>query len=217
MAKRVIDRVALLERYLRVHQRTLFKRQHRDGKNKRTFSLGGSFKVGTGSTQVGNLQHLHRPGFVQHNFKNTAAYVTPVSEQRGPTLEQKSAYRKAMRMLRAIDPDYAAGETVVQFAHMNTAEHYVARHVDREDISYQYAISLGVYRGAALRTYDSAGQAYDIDNHHQLARFDGRLPHEVVVDSDFEGDRYTVIFYKNYDHRKVAPDAVVETPSIVWP
>ena len=208
------ERFLRLERYLERHKHTLFRKQHRDQK-KRKFSLGGSFKVGTGSTQIGNKQHLGKPGFVAHNFKNTTAYIKPVDEQSGPTREQKKAYRKAMRILRKIDPEYATGETLVQFAHMMSTEHYVARHMDKHDISHQYAVSLGKYHGATLRCYDASHQVHDIDNRHKVVKFDGRLPHEVIVAPTFEGDRFTVIWYKNYDHRKQVDDPILMTPHVV--
>lgn len=216
---KVRKKLVRLERYLQRHARTLFKKQHRDSKHKNHFSLAGSFKVGTGSTQVGNQQHITkgRPGFVPHNFKNTTVYVKPVPEQGGPTHEQKKVYRKAMRILRLIDPEYAAGETLVQFAHMNSPNHYVDRHTDGHDISPQYAVSLGSYRGATLRCFDTSGGAHDVDNRFKIVRFDGRLPHEVVKAPTFEGDRFTVIWYKNYDARKAQPDPIVETPCVVWP
>ena len=37
-------------------------------------------REGLGSTQCGNLQHLDKPGFKKHSFKNTAAFITPVCE-----------------------------------------------------------------------------------------------------------------------------------------
>jgi len=215
MTPKVANRVARLERFLQQHKDVLFKKQHRDGRKKKSFSLTGSFKIGLGSTQPGNLKHIGKPGFVRHNFKNTAAYVKPIEDQKVPDLWKK-AYRKAMRVLRGIDADYAEGETVVQFAYMSSPTHYVGKHVDSNDISHQYAISLGDYKGATLRVYNQSGKAHDVDNRHKVVKFDGRLPHEVVVDESFEGDRFTVIFYKNYDSRKSEPDPVVDTPSVVF-
>ena len=216
MTAKVHNRVARLERFLYEHKDVLFKKQHRDGRKRKNFSLAGSFKIGLGSTQPGNLKHIGKPGFVRHNFMNTAAYVRPVEDQKVPALWKK-AYRKAMRVLRGIDPGYAEGETVVQFAYMSSPMHYVARHRDANDISHQYAMSLGDYKGATLRVYDGSGKAHDMDNRHKIVKFDGRLPHEVIVDQSFHGERFTVIYYKNYDSRKSRPDPVVGTPSIVFP
>ena len=40
----------------------------------------------------------------------------------------------------------------------------------------------------------------DFDNRNRVLRVDGRFPHEVVLER-FRGDRFTVIWYKNYDVR----------------
>ena len=207
-------RLALLQRHLDAHKATLFAKQHRDGKRRRKFDLGGSFKVGLGSTQPGHLRHLanEQPGFKRHNFKNTAVYVKPVHEQK-LTREAKRAYEMASDILNMVDPDYAAGEYLVQFAHMCSDEHRVEKHVDGEDISYQYAVSLGDYMGATLRSYGEKGFT-DLDNHNKIAKFDGRLPHEVIK-NNFSGNRFTVIWYKNYDHRKTQADPILRTPSFV--
>ena len=87
-----------------------------------------------------------KPGFVR--FGSTAAFVTPVSEQAGLTHEKREAYEMAMQLLQSIDPQYAAGETLVQFALMESHEQYVKLHRDDHDISFQYALSLGDYQGA---------------------------------------------------------------------
>jgi hypothetical protein len=147
MTKKALKgRLALMRQHLEKHKGTLFAKQHRDGKRKNKFDLQGSFKIGLGSTQPGHLQHLGKPGFVRHNFKNTAAFVKPVHEQELP-YEQRHAYQMASDILNMVDPDYAAGEYLVQFAHMCSDEHKVEKHVDKEDISHQYALP-GAHRAA---------------------------------------------------------------------
>ena len=207
-----------LQRFLYKHKAELFKKQHRDAKKKAHFDLCGSFQIGLGSTQVGNLQFVGTTasGHIRHNFKNTAAFVRPVSQQDKPVL-WKEAYKRAMRILRRIDPAYAAGETIVQFAHMNSPDHYVREHVDRDDISFQYALSLGRYEGATLRAIDAGGKAHDIDNRWKVAKFDGRLRHEVQIDHSFSGDRFTIIWYKHYDSHKEIPDPILPVPTVAWP
>jgi hypothetical protein len=188
------EQIDRLEAHLVHHRDRLFQKQHRDGEKKRKFSLTGSFKIGLGSTQPGNLQYVDKkPGFVR--FGSTAAFVTPVREQAGLTHEKREAYEMAMQLLQSIDPQYAAGETLVQFALMESHKQYVKLHRDEHDISYQYALSLGDYQGAALRVYKSNGSMHEFDNRRKIVRFDGRLPHEVVVEPSFRGRRYTVIPY----------------------
>ena len=120
-----------------------------------------------------------------------------------------------MDALLRIDPDYAAGETLVQFARMASKDDRVLRHTDAHDISPQYAHTFGDFAGATLRAYDKAGVAHVVDNRDKIAKFDGRLPHEVVTD-DFRGERFSIIWYKTYDSRKVTPDPVLDAPRLVW-
>ena len=219
IAHKVEELVEELERYLKLHLKKLFTKQHRDGKNKLKFSLAGSFKVGTGSTQVGNLQHVTKgtPGFVRHNIhgRNTAAFIRPVREQSGLSQEHRLVHGLAMYIIKMVDPEYASGETIVQFALMNTPQQYVRNHTDSEDVSFQYAMSLGDYSGAWLRAKDADGRIHDLDNARKIVRFDGRLEHEVFLDH-FQGQRFTVIWYKNYDHRKTTPDPIWKKPVVVW-
>lgn len=209
------EQIDRLEAHLVHHRDRLFQKQHRDGEKKRKFSLTGSFKIGLGSTQPGNLQYVDKkPGFVR--FGSTAAFVTPVSEQAGLTHEKREAYEMAMQLLQSIDPQYAAGETLVQFALMESHKQYVKLHRDEHDISYQYALSLGDYQGAALRVYKSNGSMHEFDNRRKIVRFDGRLPHEVVVEPSFRGRRYTVIWYKNYDSRMQKASPILDMPATVY-
>ena len=101
-----------LERYVIDHAKSMFSKQHRDGKQKRKFSLKGSFKIGRGSTQPGNIQHIGKKAhFRKHNFKNTAVNLQPVQEQAGITPHQMGAYVLAKRVIELLDPEFAAGET----------------------------------------------------------------------------------------------------------
>ena len=71
-----------LETYLGKHKHSLFTRQHRDAKGKKTFDLQGSWKIGHGSTQVGHKQHVRKKRFFKmHNFKDTGVHLRPVETQ----------------------------------------------------------------------------------------------------------------------------------------
>ena len=206
-------RLAKLHDILYKNRKTLFKKQHR-GPTK--FKFVGSFAVGTGSINPGNKAHFNngKSGFIRHNFKeNTFVFVKPVPEQDRLSEEKKLLYRKAKRILRKFDPEFAKGEFHVQFAYMKPGRGRVDRHKDN-DISYQYAISLGTYRGACLRSYSEDEKSFtDLDNHNKIAKFDGRLSHEVITDN-FSGKRFTVIFYKNYDRRKTEADPILHKPRL---
>ena len=206
-----------LTNLLQANKVELFRLQHRDGKKKRRFSLRGSFKIGVGSTQPGHLK-LARKGikdFIKHPFKNTGVFVRSVKEQfekKSISKKQFEAYNLAKEILEIIDPKYANGAYITQFAYMNSKKHFVLKHKDTEDISFQYALSLGDYKGARLRVYDSKERSFtEFDNREKILKFDGRNSHEVVTD-DFEGERFTVIWYKNYDETKAVPDPVFHEP-----
>jgi len=208
-----------LESFLTRHARELFNKQHRSANS---FDLKGDFTIGTGSTNPGFICHFENglPGFVKHPTKNIAFHVRPVDAQlaaRKISQLQFQAYELARQLLEAIDADYAAGEFLVQFALMDETSARVGCHVDAGDISYQYALALGNFSGAMLRCYTSRAKTewVDLDTKGRVAKFDGRLPHEVVT-HDFRGQRFTVIVYKNYDHRKHGvDDPVFGSPRLV--
>ena len=209
-----------LQSYLETHKGMLFATQHRDKKLKRQFCLKGSFKVGTGSSQVGNKQHIgKKPGFKRHNFKNTAVYVTSVENQyhaRKINEQQLMAYRMASRIIESVDPDFAGGEYEVNFSLMDSGKHYVKKHKDLKDITHQYALGLGQYSGAKLRVW-SHGESIiqDFDYRHKILKLDGRNSHELIT-TGFQGERFTVIWYKGYDHRMAQVDPICDTPEIVF-
>lgn len=202
-----------LETHLHQNRALLFTNQHRDKKNKRTFANAGSFKVGVGSTNPGHIVQVRKgnPDFAKHPFKNTGVNVKPVAEQPGLSDAKKKAYDLAAGLIEKVDPWFAAGEFIVQFALMNRPEHHVKVHKDLEDITYQYALSLGDYSGAELRVWNSAKTGYvQKDNRGRFLKFDGRNAHEVIM-KDFQGERFTVIYYKNYDTRLLTgPLAIFE-------
>jgi hypothetical protein len=95
---------------------------------------------------------------------------------------------------------------------MTQPEHFVKRHVDSDDISHQYSMALGEYSGAYLRCYDEEDNALgDFDYQYEVCKMDGRLPHELISD-DFEGERFCVVWFKTYDHRKTEPDPICREP-----
>jgi hypothetical protein len=174
---------------------------------------------------VGNLQYLDtKPEcFIQHPFKKTAVFLTPVAQQ-GLNAHEKRAYELASKILSMVDPDFAAGEFVISFSWMNSKHHYVKRHVDGEDVSWQYMLGLGDYTGAALRAYHEDGtngtnvtNFTDIDYRHQVLKCDGRLPHEVLMSDSFQGNRFSAIWFKTYDKRQKEAAPLLPKPEIVWP
>ena len=89
---------------------------------------------------------------------------------------------------------------------------HVKKHVDGNDISHQYALTLGNYHGAKVRTYDEQENVLgEFDYYKRPCKFDGRLPHEVITDN-FHGTRFTLVWFKCYDHRMTKPAPIFYTP-----
>ena len=177
---------------------------------KERFNLRWSFLIGYNCSALG-AKNFETP----HNFKpGRGVYVKPVEERNMPQWKHDLwAYCKTL--IRLIDADFAAGEYSVNFSCMNTPQHYVKKHTDSDDISYQYAFAVGSYSNAFLRCYDADDNVVgEFDYHRKVCKLDGRLSHELVSDG-FEGERYCVIFFKTYDHLKSEPDPIFATPCFV--
>ena len=122
----------------------------------------------------------------------------------------------AKAILEMVDPAFAAsGNVLVQFALIDDSSHHVYRHVDAEDITFQYVMCLGDYTGATLRAFRPNGLYQDFSVHRKMLRIDGRFPHEVVM-SDFAGERFSVIYYKNFDDSMPEPSPKLLDPAIVF-
>jgi len=82
-------------------------------------------------------------------------------------------------------------------------------HVDKNDISVQYALSLGDFAegGGKLCVEESAFAVRAIDTRARLACLDGRFPHWV---SGYEGERYSVIFYRSSGEEELPVRAIHE-------
>ena len=200
--------------------------QHRD-KKKNKFSLEMSCKVGVGSFNAGNWVPFRKG--VPHFKKNAKGkgkpyYTKTVMEQyreKKINAYHVYIYNLAREIIELIAPEWAGdkGEFNVNISWMNDRnKHYVQKHVDAEDTSHQYAVGLGNYKGAKLRCYESKesdDKYVDFDYRHKVLKMDGRLPHELILDG-FEGDRFTIIWYKNYDSRQTKEDGICKTPEIVF-
>jgi len=187
-------------------------KQYRDKTRKLRFNLEWAFLLGhtTGALGSGGF---HTP----HNIsskKGKGVCVTPVEDRKLPKWKQR-LWRLSNELISMVDKDFAEGEYVVNYSKMTTGDHYVRKHVDKDDVSFQYALALGDYTGAALRCYDKNDNVIgDYDYHNKILKMDGRLPHEVILD-DFQGNRYCVIWFKSYDHRKPEVDPIYNTPHYV--
>lgn len=70
-------------------------------------------------------------------------------------------------------------------------------HCNSQDIMYQYAIALGMYKVGNLVSKTNKGKILDVNNHMRFVRFGGRLLHKVQCVSG--GDLYSFLYYNNCD------------------
>ena len=200
----------LMDKIEKILQGVKQTKQYRDKTKKLKFNLEWAFLMGYNCSALG-AKSFETP----HNFKKgKGVCVTPVEERKLPKWKQE-LWALSKELITLTDPDFAAGEYVVNFASMTKPEQYVKKHVDSEDISHQYALTLGNYRNAYLRCYDEEDNVLgEFDYHRKIFKMDGRLPHEVISEN-FEGERFTIVWFKTYDHRKTEPDLICKMPCFV--
>jgi hypothetical protein len=139
-----------------------------------------------------------------HNIPERAGYYVCTKDPLERTLPRwkKSLWLKARELLNLYDPDFAAGEYVVQFSKMSSTSHSCKMHEDSKDIGPQYIMYLGNYRNAILQAFDQVGKSYRcFSKLYLMLKVDGCLKHRVLMEN-FTGIRYAVIFYKMYDFRQ---------------
>ena len=203
-------------------QKTSLKGQYRDKTKKAKFSLKFAFLLGCTTNALG--ASINKDGTsnfgTPHNMperKGKGVCLKPVEERKIPKWK-KELWVSSRKLIELIDPDFAAGEYVVNYACMDSPEHYVKKHCDSDDISYQYALALGDYteNSAFLRCYDKDDTPVgDFDYKNRILKMDGRRSHELIANDTFSGTRYCVVFFKSYDSRKNKCDPVLETPVFV--
>ena len=204
--KKSLRKFSLMLEIEKILRKVKAKKQYRDQKKER-FNLEWAFLLGHNISALG-AKSFETP----HNFKKgKGVCVTPV-EERNIAKWKKELWALSKELITMIDPDFAAGEYVVNYACMTQPEHFVKKHVDSDDISHQYSMALGEYSGAYLRCYDEEDNVLgDFDYQYEVCKMDGRLPHELISD-DFEGERFCVVWFKTYDHRKTEPDPICREP-----
>ena len=69
-------------------------------------------------------------------------------------------------------------------------------HIDEQDKTFQFAISLGDFSGGELCIEESPSSVVVIDTRHRIACIDGRFVHWV---RNYTGERYSLIFYDTSD------------------
>ncbi|KAL7579531.1 hypothetical protein ACA910_007906 [Epithemia clementina (nom. ined.)] len=207
--------------------------QYRDSLARKIFNYEWSFVIGQTTNALGAKNFE-----MQHNFKPCRGVCTvSVAQRRGLQKWKKSLWSLAHRLLKFIDPNFAKNEHfVVSFSCIKHKSQYVRLHRDTQDISFQYALGLGDYKGVVLRAYTSnntfggtgASEGnvddlnpcvpcyVDLDYKRTICKMDGRLPHELIIDQEkFSGTRYSIFWFKLYDPLKDCCDPIFNQPQYV--
>ena len=180
----------------------------RRNKNKSTFSLDWQFGLGRVTNALGAT------GFTTpHNFLKKGVFMKSVLDT-DISAWKKDLWVLAKQLILHIDPGYAAHEDyVVNFSCMtDSKKHYVKRHVDDQDITFQYGLALGDFTGGELTCWKKDGTTTTVDYTRKILKMDGRLAHEV---KPFSGKRFCVIFYKLYDRTMTDKAPILEAPYFV--
>ena len=92
------------------------------------------------------------------------------------------------KMLKVAEPGFSFSSIQVN------KNFYGSPHVDKHDVTHQYALSLGNFTGGRLVTgTDDPRTFVSFDTHDVLTKCDGRNPHWVTP---YKGARYSLIFYR---------------------
>ena len=139
---------------------------------------------------------------VQHPSKHTfMVNASNVLDRPELTKWILNLYQMSRTLLKMFDETWAGkhDDFVVQFTCMNNTS-FVLNHHHKNDISSQFAISLGEYEGGLLMVRNEMTNEYiHLNNNRKMVQFDGRKDH--LVTKVTEGERYSIVFYKSYDMR----------------
>ena len=107
----------------------------------------------------------------------------------------------ACTLLKMFDKIWAGSNNdfVIQFSCMDNKSH-IENHTHKYDVSLQFAVSLGKYKGGELMIYNENMDNYTpIINKSKMVQFNGRKGHFVTKVT--EGERYYIVSFKSYDIR----------------
>jgi hypothetical protein len=122
----------------------------------------------------------------------------------------KPIWNICKRILNMFDEDYGKNnDYAVAINCMNSLDHFVKFHVDSHDISHQYCLALGTYKGAETEIIIN-GKSIIIDYYYRIVKMDGRCRHRVLPFYDYNNSyiRFGIIWYKLYDRRKYKKDEI---------
>ena len=182
-------------------------------RGKKKFSCLWQFCVGR------TVQNGHPCGFAgHHNYRPNVGLSPTMFLRKLRIKRQKWALIVKARKLDVLCgmADFVVADNICTNVAKAGLKCFTKRHVDEKDITWQLAMSTGVFEGAFLRCWESnkpGARFVDIDTKNQLWKFDGRLTREVVK-TNFTGIRFSVIFFKVYDKAITAPTEIFWPPPV---
>ena len=111
-----------------------------------------------------------------------------------PAVDPYDAIKTAARaVMQWADPSFPYDHLAVTRGFLGSP------HVDREDVTHQYAAALGEYGegGELVVESEDGGTRWVVDTRGKMARFDGRFAHWVRGYDRAEGVRFSVVWYAN--------------------
>ena len=149
----------------------------------------GHRKIGASGFCLGATRGV--PGATGYTRHETGWYNTSILPRRRNRLDAANLL-KLWDLLREIvqrrDPEFT-------FTSVQVNRNFPGKaHIDKNDVSYQYALSLGSFTGGRLfSATDDPCVVVAHNTHSRLTKVDGRHPHWV---EPYEGTRYSLIMYK---------------------
>ena len=121
-------------------------------------------------------------------------------------------------LLQLVDPNYIGDHddfclsvNAMSASNSQQPEDSMFDHCDNQDITYQYALTIGEYEGGNLLCKTKDGRLINVSNRWRFVRFDGRLPHK--VNTIVSGHRYSFVYYRTYDRSLgCKPQPILSSP-----
>jgi hypothetical protein len=133
------------------------------------------------------------------NGENRLVYIRNPMEGTKPTWMKELYKEHLLPVAKAIDKEWVGQFNDVVFqVNIMAPRMHVKEHIDSKDISFQYAIGLGEYKGGEFFTTNSeTGERVEMSLKNRIVKVDGRHPHGAR--NTLSGTRYSVFIYKLYD------------------
>lgn len=189
------------------------------------FDAAWAFQIGWTSQRNVKMKGFQNPHQIQvekHFYRKGINRKNPF-DKKETKMWKAELFCLAFELFALLIPHFVYKQFVVHFGKMTDNSHVVPRHTDDQDISHQYAIHFGDWRGAELVMYDTANNSPSSDDvvlmraseRRRLVKFEGRLSHEVVK-KNYKGTRFSVVCFQHWHEDKDESDPLCRDPHFVY-